>query len=87
MKIVNKSGLSIEVNEERGLLVNGKPPEVVVSLGGNWYRASSIFCRIKRPKKVGGQRKRKLALMSATKRYKFSFNFKREPQSVNSTQA
>ena len=78
MKITNRAGVSVEVDGERGLLINGKPPETVVALGDNWYRASSIFCRIKRPKKVSGQRKRKKALMAAVKRYRFSFNFQRE---------
>lgn len=78
MKITNKAGVSIKVDEERGLLINGKPPETVVALGDNWYRASSIYCRGKRPKKVSGQRKRKKALMAAVKRYRFSFNFKQE---------
>ena len=78
MKIVNKAGVSVEVDEVLGLLINGKPPEQVVDLGGDWYRASSIFCRINRPSKVSGQRKRKQALMAAVKRYRFSFNFKQE---------
>ena len=78
MKIVNKAGVSVEVDDVLGLLINGKPPEQVVALGDDWYRASSIFCRIKRPKKVSGQRKRKQALMAAVKRYRFSFNFQRE---------
>lgn len=78
MKIVNKAGVSVEVDDVLGLLINGKPPEQIVDLGDDWYRASSIFCRINRPKKVSGQRKRKKALMSAVKCYRFSFNFKQE---------
>jgi len=78
MKITNKAGVSVEVDEKRGLLINGKPPEIVTALGDDWYRASSIFCRGKRPRKVIGMRKRKKALMSAVKRYRFSFNFKQE---------
>lgn len=78
MKIINKVGVSVEVDDVLGLLINGKPPEQVIELGDDWYRASSVFCRIKNPKKVSGQRKRKQALMSAVKRYRFSFNFKRE---------
>lgn len=78
MKIVNKAGVSIEIDDKLGLLINGKPPESVVALGGGWFRASSIFCRVKQPRKVSGQRKRKQALMAAVKRYRFSFNFKQE---------
>jgi hypothetical protein len=78
MKITNKAGMRIEVCEERGLLINGKTPGKIETLGNGWFKASSIFCRVKRPKKVQGQRKRKLALMAATKRFRFSFNFKRD---------
>lgn len=78
MKLTNKAGVSVEVDGVKGLLINGKPPEVVTALGDSWYRASSIFCRGKRPRKVLGQRKRKKALMAAIKRYRFSFNFQQE---------
>jgi hypothetical protein len=75
---MTSNGYSLEVCEERGLLINGRPPGEVKALGGGWFKASSVFCRLKHPKKVQGQRKRKLALMAATKRFRFSFNFKRD---------
>ena len=77
MKIINKAGISIEVDAVKGLLMNGRPPSKVEALGDSWFKASTIFCRVKHPNKVSGMRKRKKALMSATKRYSFSFNFKR----------
>ena len=78
MKIVNKAGISIEVDDERGLLLNGKSPTSVVDIGGGWYRASCVFCRVKHAKRASGARGRKKVLMLATKKYKFSFNFKQE---------
>jgi len=79
MKITSNAGVSIEVDAELGLLLNGKPPHSIVPLGDNWYRATTVaFCRIKRPAKANGIRKRKKALMAAVKRYRFSFNFKRD---------
>ena len=77
MKIVNKAGVTIEIGEQ-GLLLNGKPPSSLVELGDNWWKASCVFCRVKRAKKASSQRKRKKALMVATKKYRFSFNFQQE---------
>ena len=78
MKVVNKAGISIEVDEEKGLLLNGMPPTTLEALGDHWYKASCIFTRKKNPAKVSGQRKRKKALSVSVKRYKFSINFKWE---------
>jgi hypothetical protein len=73
----NKAGVMVVVDDERGLLINGKPPERLEALGDDWYKASSVFCRGKRPKKVAGARKRKRALMVAVRRHRFSMNFKK----------
>lgn len=77
MLIQNRGGVRVELTDDGLLLINGKHPDIA-DLGGGWFRASIIFCRVKRPKKASSCRKRKLALMAATKRYRFSTNFKRE---------
>ena len=78
MKIVTKSGVSVVIDDERGLLLNGKPPTGMEELGGGWWKASCVFARVVRAKKASGMRRRKKALMSSIKRYRFSFKFQRE---------
>lgn len=76
MLIHSRAGNTVEVDEGGVLLINGRLPELVTELDGGWLRASSIFLRIKRPKKVGSCRKRKKALAAAVKRFRFSFKYK-----------
>lgn len=76
MKLMSRVGMVVEVDAERGLLVNGRPPDSLDALGDGWFRASRIFCRVVRPKRASSQRKRKKALTAATRKFKFSFNFR-----------
>lgn len=75
MKFYTQQGISIEV-AEGVLLVNGKPPHLT-DLGSGFWKASTTFRRVKRPDKSGSCRKRKKALMAATKKFSFSFSFQK----------
>lgn len=77
MKLRTKEGFEIGFDPEKGILINGKEPHYIEELGYGWYKAIRYFCRVKSPAKAASIRKRKKAVALATKRFKFSFVYKK----------
>lgn len=72
------AGQVVGFDEQGNITLNGRVPAQLIELGNGMFKVVGFFRRYVKPQKVVGARKRKQALKASTKRYCFSFTYRKE---------